>query len=323
MGYELKGKNILVTGGAGFIGSHLVDALIKENPARLVVIDNLFLGKEKNLKNAKRNFPELKFIKGSAADEETLRKIVEDNKIEIVFNLAVIPLPASLERPKFCSDENAAITLNILELLREKKIETLVHFSSSEVYGSIAEGRLSERNALDPHTPYAASKAACDHLVQSYAKTFNLDTLIVRPFNNYGPRQNDKSYAGVIPLTARRIMKSEKPVIFGDGKQTRDFIYVEDTADAVIKLFKNKEARGKIINLGSGKEISVNELIKSISEIMGHEGGVDYKPARIGDVRRHQADMSLAKELIGFEPKTPFMEGLKSTLDYYKTLKTI
>ena len=322
MGFELKGKNVLVTGGAGFIGSHLVDALIKESPVKIVVIDNLFLGKEENLDNAKKNFSGLKFIKASAADESIVRKIVEENKIEVVFNLAVIPLPASLERPKFCSDENAAITLNILELLREKKIETLVHFSSSEVYGSLAEGLLNENNALDPHTPYAASKAACDHLVQSYAKTFGLDTLIVRPFNNYGPRQNDKSYAGVIPLTARRILHNEKPIIFGDGKQTRDFIYVEDTAKAVIELFKNKNARGKIVNLGSGKEISVNELIDAICKIRDYNNGVEYKPARIGDVRRHQADMSLAKELIGFEPKTNFMEGLRNTLDYYKAINS-
>ncbi len=318
MGFELKDKNILVTGGAGFIGSHLIDALIKESPARLMVIDNLFLGVEKNLENAKKNFPNLKFIKASAADEEIVRKIVEENNIQIAFNLAVIPLPASLERPKFCSDENAAITLNLLELLREKKIETLVHFSSSEVYGSLAEGILNEKNALDPHTPYAASKAACDHLVQSYAKTFGLDTLIVRPFNNYGPRQNDKSYAGVIPITVKRIMDNKKPIIFGDGKQTRDFIYVEDTANATIKLFKSRVARGKIVNLGSGKEISVNELINSISEIMGYKNGVSYEPPRIGDVRRHKADISLVRELIDFEPKTPFLEGMKKTLDYYK-----
>ncbi len=321
MGFELKGKNILVTGGAGFIGSHLVDALIKESPARLVVIDNLYLGREENLIDARKNFPELKFIKANAAEEKTVRKIVEENKIGIVFNLAVIPLPASLERPKFCSDENAAITLNILELLREKKIETLVHFSSSEVYGSLAEGVLSEKNALDPHTPYAASKAACDHLVMSYAKTFGLDTLIVRPFNNYGPRQNDKSYAGIIPITANRIIKNENPVIFGDGKQTRDFIYVEDTAKAVIELFKSKNARRKVINLGSGKEISVNELVNEICEVMGYKGEIIYGPPRIGDVRRHKADVSLVKELINFEAKTPFADGLKKTLEYYEKSK--
>jgi UDP-glucose 4-epimerase len=319
---ELKGKNVLVTGGAGFIGSHLVDALGKEELARLVVVDNLFLGKEGNLENARKVFPDLIFEKVSAADEDAMKRIVEENEINIIFNLAAIPLPISLEDPKFCSNENIAITQNILELLRKRKIETLVHFSSSEVYGSLPEGEglLSEKDAIYPITPYAASKAACDYLVQSYAKTFDLDTLIIRPFNNFGPRQNDKSYAGVIPLTVKRLMNDESPIIFGDGFQTRDFLYVEDTANNTIKLFKTEEARGKIINLGSGKEITMKNLIKIMKDQMGSNKEDIHEDPRPGDVRRLLSDVTLAKEIIDFSPKIGIKEGLAKTIEWYKSM---
>ncbi len=314
---DLK-KNILVTGGAGFIGSNLVDALIEENPKKLVVLDNLYLGKETNLEQAKNKFPNLKFIKDSASDFSLIEKIIDQNKIDVVFNLAVIPLPASLIHPKFCIDENINITTNLLELIRLKKFKTLVHFSSSEVYGTLIEASLNEEAALNPLTPYAASKAACDHLVKSYYDTFGIDMLIVRPFNNYGPRQNERNYAGVIPLTIQRIMAGQNPIIHGDGLQTRDFIHVRDTARATIELYKNSRSRGKVINLGSGIEITIKEIMQHLVSIMNFDKDIQYQEGRVADVRRHKANISRARELINFEPQISIKCGLEETVRYYQ-----
>lgn len=315
---QLKNKNILVTGGAGFIGSHLVDALIKEAPKSIVVLDNFFLGKDRNLVKAKNNFPRLIVYKESLSDFERTKKIICDHKIDIVYNLAIIPLPASLERPKWTFSENVKMTKNLCELAREKLFDLLVHYSSSEVYGTAQAVPINEDHVLNPHTPYAASKAATDHLVYSYYKTFGIKAIIIRPFNNYGPRQNEGSYAGIIPINIKRIMQNQKPILNGDGLQTRDFIYVGDSVESTIKLSKCEEAIGKIINLGSGEEITMKELIEKICKIMQYSGEIESASERPGDVRRLLAGTELAKKLIDFKVKTNFEEGLKKTIDWYK-----
>jgi UDP-glucose 4-epimerase len=314
---ELKDKSVMVTGGAGFIGSYLVENLINEHPRDIIVVDNMILGLEKNLNQAKENFNTLKLYKKDAADFNEMKKIIEKNKIDVVFNLAILPLPASLVKPKETTDENIKIVTNLCELQRLGSFKTLIHFSSSEAYGSAKIVPMNENHPLNPTTPYAASKAAGDHIVLSYRETFNVDSAILRPFNNYGPRQNEKSYAGIIPLTIRRIMKGESPVIYGDGTQTRDYIFVEDTARMAIEIYKNNKTRGKVINIGSGSEISVLELINTIMEIMGCEKTIRYEEKRPGDVMRHLASIELAKKLLGFKPKTSFSEGMVKTVNWY------
>jgi len=318
----LTDGRILVTGGAGFIGSHLVDRLIKEKPARLVVVDNFFLGEDKtrNLSEAKRAFPRLKVYHHDASKLQAMKKILKDEGIEIVFNLAVVCLPASLVRPKWAHDTNVTITSTFCELLRKDCFDTLVHFSSSEVYGDAKQVPMDENHPLEPSTPYGASKIASDHLVLSYCKTFDVDASIIRPFNNYGPRQNEGVYAGVIPITIGRILKGESPVIDGDGLQTRDYTYVTDTANAAVKIYKTKETRGKVLNIASGEEITIKHLVSTIAKIMNCKKPIVYDKPRPGDIRRFIGSNELAKKLISYKQRVSFDEGLRRTIDWYRGL---
>ncbi|HCR72777.1 MAG TPA: UDP-glucose 4-epimerase, partial [Anaerolineae bacterium] len=287
----LKNKRILVTGGAGFIGSHLVDRLAQEKPASLVVVDSFFLGREENLIEARKNFPNLKLFRMDASNLAAMLQLVVSEKIEVVFDLAVVPLPTSLDFPTWTIETNIGIASTFCELARRGYIGTLVHCSSSEAYGSAIHIPMNEEHPLIPFTPYAASKAACDHIVLSYRETYGIDTVIIRPFNNFGPRQNPGSYAGIIPIVVKRIMNNEPIEIFDDGEQTRDFVFVRDTANAMVKIYENENTRGKVINIASGKETSVNHLVDQLKNVMNVPNHpVFYSAPRPGDVRRHCGD---------------------------------
>lgn len=314
---SLKNRSVLITGGAGFIGSHLVDSLIQEEPEKITVVDNFFLGNESNLDEALTNFPDLKVHRQDAADYEKMKGLLEDEGVDVIFNLAVIPLPASLTKPRWSFEQNVNITLTICELAKEDLYYRLVHFSSSEAYGTSEYAPMDEKHPLNGRTPYAASKSACDQVILSYCRTFGIDASIIRPFNNYGPRQNEGSYAGVIPLTIKRLINGEQPVIYGNGDQTRDYLYVTDTAKAAIDIYNSKNTRSKVLNIASGKEISITNLIAMICEYMGSRIPIIYKEERPGDVKRHIANIFLAEDLINFKPLVSFEEGLKKTVDWY------
>src|SRR5437016_9113524 len=315
----VKGKHVLITGGAGFIGSHLVDLLVLEEVRKFTVIDKFFLGTPSNLNGAYRQMPDLRVLHIDASDECVVREAFSRMEaVDVVFDLAVIPLPTSLERPKFCFETNVCITSNLCELLREGHFGTLVHFSSSEAYGSARSVPMSEHHPLEPLTPYAASKAASDHLVRTYAATFSVDALVVRPFNNYGPRQNDQQYAGIIPTLLRCAFEERVFTIFGDGLQTRDYIYVTDTARAALDLYKCPQARGRVVNIGSGQEISMLDLKTKIEHILGQTIPFEVRDPRPGDVRRHRADIALLKSLIDFKPQVSIDDGLASTVEFYR-----
>ncbi|AKB27247.1 UDP-glucose 4-epimerase [Methanosarcina siciliae T4/M] len=316
---KLSNKSILVTGGAGFIGSHLVDRLTLENPDNMVVVDSFFLGKEENLNDAMKNYPNLKILNQDCSNYEQMKSIMENEGIDVVFNLAVIPLPACLEKPAWTFKHNVDITTSMCELVRNDIFDTLIHFSSSEVYGTSVYAPMDENHPLNGTTPYAASKASSDVLIFSYCETFGIDASIIRPFNNYGPRQNDRSYAGVIPITINRILRGEAPVIFGNGKQTRDYLYVTDTADAAINIYKSHKTRSKVLNIASGKEVSIQYLVTSIAKYLGCENRIVYEPPRTGDVKRHIANIYSAEDLIQFKPAVTFDEGLIKTIDWYKS----
>ena len=320
---DLKNKSILVTGGAGFIGSHLVDALINESPKDIVVVDDMFLGKESNLEEAKKNFANLILYKGDTGNFEIMQRIIEKHKTDVIFNLAVIPLPASLEMPKQSTDKNIETVTTVCELQRLGFFKTLIHFSSSEAYGSAQYEQMDEKHPLGPSTPYAASKAAGDLIVLSYYRTFDTDCAIIRPFNNYGPRQNEETYAGVIPLTIKRILNDEVPVIYGDGEQTRDYIYVTETARMAIEIYKNERTRGKVINIGSGGETSILTVVKQIMKLLNCDKGIKFEPTRPADVRRHIANINLAEDILGFKQEIDFEKGMKVTVAWYlKNMKT-
>jgi len=315
---SLKNKSILVTGGAGFVGSHLIDRLVAEEPEKLVVASNFFLGNYDNLAEAKRRFPNLKVVRCDVADYEEIKDAVEENGTDAVFNLSVIPLPTSLVKPEWTIKKNVDMTLNVCKLQRLGKFKTLIQYSSSEAPGSAKQIPMGEMHPTDPETPYAASKAATDHIALSYHHTFGCDTSVIRPFNQYGPRQNAKKYAGIVPLMIGKIMRGEPLCIFGDGEQTRDFQYVTDTADATVEVFNTRATRGKILNIASGEEVSMNEVVQTIANLMDFKGDILHKEARIGDVRRHLADISLAKSMLQWRPKVSFAEGIRRTVEWYK-----
>jgi len=312
---DIAGKTVLVTGGAGFIGSHLVDRLLTEGAAHVVVIDNMFLGSEDNLSDAQATGG-LSLYKDDAEFTSSLDYIFLRHPIDIVFNCATKALNYSFMNPANAFSTNVTVVLNLLELQRRGAFKTLCHFSTSEVYGSAVYEPMDEKHPRNPTTTYAAGKAAADLAVESYVHMFGLDAFIVRPFNNYGPRQNHKGLlAGVIPITAWRILNNGTPEIHGDGQQSRDFIHVCDTVDAVVKLFCVLPA-GESVNISTDNQISISELVTRIANILGYKGEILRKPARAADVLCHNASNQKVHSLIDYS-LTNFDEGLRETLNWY------
>lgn len=313
---SLNGRTVLVTGGAGFIGSHLVDRLLAEGAAHVVVIDNLFLGSEANLAEALAS-GKVTFYRDDAEIASSLDYIFERHDIDVVFNLATKALNYSFLNPANAFDTNVKVALNLLELQRQGRFTTLCHFSTSEVYGTAVYEPMDEAHPRNPTTTYAAGKAAADLAVESWVRMFDLDAFIVRPFNNYGPRQNHQGLlAGVIPITAVRVLTGGQPEIHGDGTQSRDFIYVSDTVDAVVKLFGVLPA-GESVNISTDNQVSISELIARICAHYGYAGEIVRKTARPADVQCHNASNAKVKELIAYQ-LTDFDTGLAQTLEWYR-----
>lgn len=312
---ELSGKTVLVTGGAGFIGSHLVDRLLAEGAAHVAVIDNMFLGAEENLSDAQAT-GKLSFYKDDAEFVTSLDYIFNRHPIDIVFNCATKALNYSFLNPANAFGTNVTVALNLLELQRRGAFKSLCHFSTSEVYGSAVYEPMDEKHPRNPTTTYAAGKAAADLAVESYVHMFGLDGFIVRPFNNYGPRQNHRGLlAGVIPLTTWRILTGGAPEIHGDGKQSRDFIHVWDTVDAVVKLFRVLPA-GESVNISTDNQIAIGDLVMRIAAMLGYREEIVRKPARQADVLCHNASNQKVRALIDYS-LTDFETGLRETLDWY------
>ena len=316
---SLDNKNILVTGGAGFIGSHLIDHIVREeNANKLVVADNFFLGKLSNLLETKEIFPNLIIERCDVSDYEEINDVIVNNSIDVVFNLATIPLISSLVKPEWSIKKNIDMTINICRILREEKFTSLVQYSSSESLGSVRKFPMGNDHPSFPETPYAASKLATDHIALSYFNTFDFDVRVIRPFNQYGPRQNANKFSALIPILIKRMINNENIYISGDGLQTRDFTFVKDTVDATIDIFKNPQTSGHIIHIGTGKEKSILSVAKKVASLLAYKKEFKFIEERIGDVKRHCADITQAKELIGWEPKTTFKDGIEETVEWYK-----
>lgn len=314
----LKYDTFLIVGGAGFIGSHLIDYLVESGAEKVVILDNFFLGRMENLQDALKKGHVI-IYREDARYYTALDNIISIEKPEVVYDLAVKPLPYSFIDPESAFMTSVEIAQNLVMLLKKKAYSKLIHFSSSECYGTAKKIPMREDHPLDPTSPYGAGKIAADLLLTSYHQMFNLDLSIIRPFNQYGERQNIGAYAAIIPITIRRILRGEKPVIEWDGLQSRDLTYVRDTVEAAVKMLDCKEAIGKIINIGQGEETSIKQIVQAICEEMKYPfSNVEYRPKRPGDVRRHMADISLAWALLDWKPKTSLKEGLKKTIASFK-----
>jgi len=312
-------SRFLVVGGAGFVGSHLVDLLFRHCAVKVGVLDSFFLGSMENLSWAIEN-GNVVVHKEDARHLTAVENIIEREKPEVVFNMSVKPLLYSFIDPEGAYMTSVEIAHNLAHTLREGMYSRLLHFSSSEVYGTATHlVPMSEQHPLNPTTPYGAGKAAADLLLLSYHNLFNLDLSIIRPFNMYGSRQNIGAYAAVIPVTIKRILNGEKPVIEGDGEQSRDFTYVGDVVDASLKLLECDEAVGKVVNVGQEKEVSIKKIVSLVCDILDYPfEDVQHADERPGDVRRHIANINLAWNLIKYHPKTSLEEGLKHTINWYK-----
>jgi UDP-glucose 4-epimerase len=315
----MKYKNLLVVGGAGFVGSHVVDALVKQRAEKIVVVDNMFLGKTENLDEAVKKGNVIVY-KEDARYLTALENIIEREKPEAVINLAVKCLPYGFIDPEGAFMTGVEIAHNLANLLRKKKFERLLHFSSSEAYGTALHVPMDENHPLDPNSPYGAGKAAADLLLLSYYKLFGLDISIVRPFNFYGERQNMEAYAAVVPVTIWRILNGKKPILEGDGLQSRDFTYVKDGAEIAVKMMDCDQAVGKVVNIGQGEEIEIKTVISMICDKLDYPfNKIERRSPRPSDVRRLHADITLAKKMLGYSPKTSFNEGIELTIDWFRS----
>jgi UDP-glucose 4-epimerase len=308
-------KKILVTGGAGFIGSHLTEDLVK-NGFSVKIMDDFSTGSVNNIMHL-FNYKNFKMIRGSVTDKELVSKATSD--VDIVFHLAAqVHVDRSVIEPRRTFDVNTLGTLNILDAALENDVELVAYASTSEVYGSAKYTPMNEDHPLNPASPYAASKAAADRLCFSYFNTYKLPVVIVRCFNTYGPRQKDSGYAAAIPKFLRKALARLPPIIYGDGLQTRDYMYVKDTVKAYKLVMKNYEkVIGEALNFGTGYEVSILELAKTILELCGTKSVPVHTAARPGEVKRLCADTTKTKALLGFEPDYDIKKGLKEFTQWY------
>jgi UDP-glucose 4-epimerase len=307
---------ILITGGAGFIGSYLCEKYTREGHT-VLCLDNFLSGNLLNVRHLLgcRNF---KLIRGDIRDFDLLERIGHD--LDIVFHLAAqIHVDRSYVEPRLTYEINVMGTQNVLEIARIYDVKKVIHTSSSEVYGSAQYVPIDEKHPLDAPHPYGASKIAADRMCNAYVITYGMDISIPRFFNIFGPRQRDIGYGGVISIFTRRVLNNVPPVIYGDGKQTRDYTYIEDAARA-FDLVLNHESKLEPINIGSGKEVSILGLANMIIELCDKKGQIEpvHVEPRIGEVKQLIADTRKAKKVLGWEVKYDFRKGLKAFIQWYK-----
>lgn len=303
----------LVTGGAGFIGSHLVDALLQRGHD-VRVVDDFSSGRRENLEHALHR---IELIEADLRDPDVCRHACRD--IDIVFHQAAVPsVPRSVADPLTTHDANVNATFHLLLAARDARVRRFIYAASSSAYGETDAGPKSEALTPRPLSPYAVSKLAGEHYARVFHLCYGLETLSLRYFNVFGPRQDPQSeYAAAIPRFITAILRGEPPTIFGDGQQTRDFTYIDNAVHANLLAATTPHADGTVLNVGCGRSISVNEIVATISRILGSSVTPRHTDPRPGDIRHSQADISLARRHLGYEPLVDFEEGLRRTIDWF------
>jgi UDP-glucose 4-epimerase len=310
--------HILVTGGAGFIGSHLCDQLLS-NGHKVVAVDNLINGKLRNIEQAQRN-PDFSFIQ---EDILNASKMIELTKgVDVIFHLACLGVRHSIHSPRENHLVNAEGSLNMLEAARVNHVKHFYYISTSEIYGDVKTFPINEFAVPLPKTVYGSSKLAGENYAYSYFQCYQLPVTVLRIFNNYGPRAHYEGDAGeVIPRSIVNMLYGKNPIIFGDGSVTRDFFFVKDTAKVLSELINIKGLAGEIINIGTGEEINMKHLMEQLITLVNNGNHIEYLDDRPADVPRLWVDNAKFKTITGFKSSVSFEQGLTETINYYKDLK--
>jgi nucleoside-diphosphate-sugar epimerase len=305
----------LVTGGAGFIGSHLAAAL-RDAGMKVRVIDDLSTGYRENLADIGDG---IDFINAGITDAKALDRALEN--VELVFHQAAIPsVPRSINSPEETHEASVNGTFSLLLAARDRKVRRLVYAASSSAYGDQPESPKREDMKPDPLSPYAAAKLVGEYYCQVFSRSYGLETVALRYFNVFGPRQDPSSeYSGVISRFIRALETGERPTIYGDGEQSRDFTYVSNVVDANLRAAESSAAVGKVLNIANGKSVTINQLLDTLKDLTGKtQVAAEYRPARLGDVRHSLADLTLAMSVLGYAPHVELEEGLRRTFEWWK-----
>jgi UDP-glucose 4-epimerase len=311
-------SKILVTGGAGFIGSHIVDRLLKEG-FEVTVIDNLDTGRLENIANH-QNKKEFNFIKGDIRDFNLVKETMQ-NMDAVFHEAALASVTLSVEKPLLTNDINVTGTLNVLKAASDLHVKRLIFASSAAVYGNAVSPIKREDMATNPTSPYGVSKLAAEVYVRLFCKVYGLETVALRYFNVYGPKQRfdiQCAYGGAITIFTNRLLRNKSPIIYGDGEQTRDFVYIQDVVEANMLALKSRDAAGEVFNVGTGTNVSVNQVANTLKEIMDRKDlETIYADSRPTDIRHGYADITKAQKILGYNPRFSFKEGLTELVNWY------
>jgi nucleoside-diphosphate-sugar epimerase len=306
-------SHYLVTGGAGFIGSHLAEELVRRGE-KVRIVDSLITGKRQNI----AHLPGVEFIEGDLADLPVAQQAVSG--VDYVLHQAAIPsVPRSVQDPITSNRANIDASLNVLVAARDAGVKRVVYAGSSSAYGDTPTLPKVETMATAPLSPYALQKLVAEQYCQMFTTLYGLETVTIRYFNVFGPRQDPSSpYSGVISLFISALCERRQPKIFGDGEQTRDFTYVANVVDGVLRACTAPAASGEVINVATGGRISLNQLFRTVRDLVGASVEPMYDAPRAGDVKDSQADISKAQRLLGYAPIVSFEEGLRNTVSWYR-----
>jgi UDP-glucose 4-epimerase len=304
----------VVTGGAGFIGSNTVDELVRRGES-VVVLDDLSAGREDNLAEIRNK---ISFIKGSINDIEAVRRSMQE--ADYVIHLAArTSVPRSVKDPLETNKINIEGTLNVLLAARDAIVKRVVLAASSSAYGETPTLPKVETMQPEPISPYGVTKYVCELYAQMFGRVYGLQSVSLRFFNVFGPRQDPSSpYSGVLSKFCTAFLEKTEPVVFGDGEQTRDFTYIDNVVQATLLACAAPAASGKVVNVGTGERISLNQTLELLREISGNALEAKYEPIRDGDIRDSQADITLSRALLGYQPTVNFAEGLRRTFAWYQ-----